>query len=96
MTNSKPKKVNFLNQDTYKKLENIWDRLSPAAKEIINYIFDDAEIYQNLAIKKASENDKNFLNNLKTKVNKSKKEAISQIESEDNDYFDLDNKLKNI
>lgn len=96
MNNYQIKKVSFIKKETYKKVEDIWDKLSPQAKDVINSIFIDAQNYQDKAIYKAYENDKNFEINLKTKITKSKKTALEQIENADNEEYDLENQLNNI
>ncbi len=95
--NPKPKKLSIISKDTYDKLDKSWDTLSNNAQLIILNIFNDADRYQNLAIKKAYENNPDFKHKIKSKIDKEKKNAMQEIENEDNENTEnIEILLKNI
>lgn len=95
--NPKPNKINIISKKTYEKIDKSWDLLSENAQLIILNIFNDADKYQNLAIKKAYENDPNFKHKIKTKIDNEKKNVMQEIENSDYENNEnIDELLHNI
>lgn len=87
-TNSKLKKTNIISQKTYDKVDNIWDLLSNNAQVLIKNIFNETELYENMALKNAYENDPDFKNKFKSKLDNEKKKAMWEIEKDDEDEIE--------
>lgn len=95
--NQKPKKINIISKYTYDKIDKVWDSLSENAQLLILNIFDDADNYQNQAIKSAYDNDKDFKYKIKSKIDNEKKNAMQEIEKQDNENNqDIENLLQNM
>ena len=78
--------INFLSQEFYDRLIEVWPIIWDESKKSIFDLLVKAKNYENSLLERAYELDHDFPNKLKNKIIEEKRKAMAQIEKEDEEW----------